>query len=93
MYQFEFDWFSGHIPKFMHYLAPLRGSNCKLLEIGTHEGRSATWLLENIAIGEMARIVCVDALEQPNLRGNLRVRLGTHCDRAMRRMRTKAAAA
>lgn len=71
MYNFQFDWFSGHIPKFAHFLAPLRGTECRLLEIGTHEGRSATWLLENIAVHKDSRLICVDAFEQPNLKQNL----------------------
>jgi len=71
VYQFEHDWFSWHIPKFTHYLAPLREIDCRLLEIGTHEGRCATWLLDNIAIRERSRLVCVDKRDREALRSNL----------------------
>ena len=70
-YDFKNDWFSEHIPKFTQYLAPLRGTDCKLLEVGTHEGRSATWLLENVAVDNASRLTCVDRRPQPNLIDNL----------------------
>ncbi|HEX4078645.1 MAG TPA: class I SAM-dependent methyltransferase [Rhizomicrobium sp.] len=62
---FSFDWFSGHIPKFQKYLAHLRGRPCAVIEIGAHEGRSTTWLLDNILTHENARIVTIDFSVQP----------------------------
>jgi predicted O-methyltransferase YrrM len=70
---FSFDWFSPHIPTFKRHLASLQGRACSILEIGCHEGRSTTWLLENAATHPEARITCVDLFEQPSFRHNVRV--------------------
>jgi predicted O-methyltransferase YrrM len=70
---FEFDWFSWNIPLFEQHLAHLRNKECSLLEVGCHEGRATTWLLENIATHPRATITCVDMFEQPNFRHNVRV--------------------
>jgi predicted O-methyltransferase YrrM len=46
-------------------LAPFRGrDNLHILEIGSYEGRSALWLLENIMTGNACRIDCVDIFSQ-----------------------------
>lgn len=65
------DWFSGNIYLFERNLAHLAGKPCQLLEIGSFEGRSAIWLLNNIATHEEARIFCIDASPQPALSENL----------------------
>ncbi len=70
-YMFNFDWFSGNIPVFEKHLSPLAGQACAMLEIGTHEGRSATWLLDNILTHPDARLTCVDIHQQDNLMANL----------------------
>ncbi|MGV6872980.1 class I SAM-dependent methyltransferase [Pseudochelatococcus sp. B33] len=72
-YQFAHDWFSGHIPQWERLLAEFAGQPVRALEIGTHEGRSATWLLTNVLTHRRARLVCVDIFEQPVLRANLGV--------------------
>lgn len=70
-YRFEYDWFSPNIGVFERHLAHLKGTSCRMLEIGTHEGRSTSWLLENILTSLDARIVAVDIMQQPNLWDNL----------------------
>ena len=70
-YQFSADWFSGNIPVFEKFLTPLKGTPCRLLEIGTFEGRAAVWLLNNIATHEEARVTCIDAFRQSSLAHNL----------------------
>lgn len=70
-YEFAYDWFSPHIPVFQRSLEHLVGKPCAALEIGTHEGRSATWLLDNVLTHPDARLICVDLFEQPNLASNL----------------------
>jgi predicted O-methyltransferase YrrM len=69
--QFQFDWFSHNIPSFERHLAPLRGTPCRLLEIGSHEGRSTTWLLENVASHTDASIDCIDIHVQDNFWPNI----------------------
>lgn len=60
MYQFTHDWFTPHIPIWSQVLGHLRGQPCNVLEIGSFEGRSAVWLLENILTHPQSRIVCID---------------------------------
>lgn len=69
-YKFDFDWFSAHIPTFERFLMPLACTPCVLLEIGSHEGRSATWLIDNLLQHNDANSDCVDLQIQDRLRNN-----------------------
>ncbi|NJO39662.1 MAG: glycosyltransferase [Cyanobacteria bacterium CRU_2_1] len=63
-YLFTQDWFSHNIPIWEHYLAPfINQPGLKALEIGSWEGRSTCWLLDNILTHESATITCVDTFE------------------------------
>ncbi|TDL23560.1 glycosyltransferase family 8 protein [Rickenella mellea] len=56
------DWFSGHIPAWQSYFSRLESSAPRVLEIGCWEGRSATFLLQEL-IGtrsEGGELVCID---------------------------------
>lgn len=70
-YVFEYDWFTANIPLFERHLERYRGTRCRVLEIGTHEGRSATWMLDNILTHPSSSIVCIDLYEQSTLKSNL----------------------
>src|SRR5260370_17935010 len=70
---FTQDWFSPSIPLFERFLGGLKGRPCRLLEIGTLEGRSALWMAENIATHRLSSVETIDAYESPKLRGNLAV--------------------
>lgn len=70
-YDFSHDWFSPRIPLFERFLLALRGKPCRLLEIGAHEGRSATWLIDNIANHPLALLETIDVREDEKLRRNL----------------------
>ena len=69
--EFQYDWFSYNIPGFERYLTALRSTPCRLLEIGSHEGRSTCWLLENVATHTDARIDCIDPYVQDNFWPNI----------------------
>ena len=61
---FSQDWFSQHIPIWTRLLHEFKGkAGLRILEIGTFEGRSTCWLLENIVTGEGAHIDCIDTFE------------------------------
>ena len=65
MYEFTEDWFSantGEQPEliFEHHLSKYAGKPCNFLEIGSFEGRSAIWMLENILTNPESRLVCID---------------------------------
>lgn len=63
-YTFTEDWFSGNIPTWTEALRPYKGvEGISMLEIGSFQGRSAVWLLENILTHPTARLDCVDTFE------------------------------
>jgi predicted O-methyltransferase YrrM len=70
-YTFEYDWFSGNIPIFEKHLSRYKGEPCRFLEIGSHEGRSATWLLDNVLTHPAAHLNAIDLVIQNVLVGNL----------------------
>lgn len=70
-YAFGHDWFSGNLRRFEHFLSPLRGEACQLLEIGTDEGRAAVWLMDNIATANDSSLTCIDINANPNWRQNI----------------------
>jgi predicted O-methyltransferase YrrM len=70
-YEFSNKWFSGNIRLFAQFLTGLKDRPCRLLEIGSYEGRSATWLVDHIATHPSAVIDAVDVCEHPKLRRNL----------------------
>ncbi len=60
-YQFTRDWFTNKIPVWKHYLqhfSQVPGVN--VLEIGSFEGMSTCWLLDNLLTHPSARITCID---------------------------------
>lgn len=59
-YDFGEDWFSMRIGDFEKFLAPLAGSACRLLEIGTYEGRATTWLIDNVMSHPKAWLDTID---------------------------------
>jgi predicted O-methyltransferase YrrM len=70
-YEFTADWFSGNIYLFARNLEHLRDEPCRILEIGSHEGRSAVWMLQQLATHPDARITCVDPNVRPAFRVNI----------------------
>ncbi len=59
---FTSDWFSSRIPLWTQILAPaLAGKvNARALELGSYEGRSALWTIDNLLTGRNAHLTCVD---------------------------------
>ena len=55
------DWFARHIPVWLEHLAPLlQGQPLNALEVGSYEGRSACWTLENILRHPTSTLTCID---------------------------------
>jgi hypothetical protein len=66
-YRFTCDWFSSHIQQWQKDLGHLAGqSNLRFLEIGSAEGRSACWLIDNILTHESSHLTCVDPFAMPS---------------------------
>ena len=60
-YHFSTDWVSKHKSIWARLLADFKGKpNIQALEVGSFEGRSALWFLENILTGENSTITCID---------------------------------
>ena len=58
---FIHDWFSKNIPIWKKHLAQFANKeNLNFLEIGTYEGKSALWLLENVLTHPTSRLTCID---------------------------------
>jgi predicted O-methyltransferase YrrM len=63
-YIFTVDWFSYNIQIWTHYLNELKDKpNLHFLEIGSFQGRSTVWLLENILTNDTSAITCIDTFE------------------------------
>ena len=59
-YEFTQDWFTHNIPQWEEFLKPLDGTPCRLLEIGSFEGRSATWMADNLLSHPDSTLTCID---------------------------------
>lgn len=60
-YQFTQDWFHW-APKLWEQLVPMLPERKKFLEIGSFEGRSAVWIVENM-MEDGGEIYCIDTWE------------------------------
>lgn len=66
-YIFTEDWFTSNIPIWNHFLNKFKNiSNLNFLEIGSFEGLSTIWMLENILTHETSKITCIDTFEGSN---------------------------
>lgn len=65
-YSFTSDWMSNNISNWNAWLAPFRRQpGVRMLEIGSFEGRSAIWFLENILSDPTAHLTCIDLFDPP----------------------------
>jgi predicted O-methyltransferase YrrM len=62
-YTFTRDWFTWNIKNWEHWLAEYKGKDASILEIGSFQGRSAVWLLENILTHPQSSLYCCDTFE------------------------------
>lgn len=64
-YRFTKNSFTDKVGEWSKILAKLKGKpGLHYLEIGTYEGRSALWMLENILTDPTARLTVIDAFEE-----------------------------
>jgi predicted O-methyltransferase YrrM len=65
-YEFTFHYAAMHAQYWLEHLGHLRDKpNVRLLEIGSLEGGSAVWFLENIVTHPTATITCIDPFLRP----------------------------
>jgi hypothetical protein len=68
-YTFTENWFTHKTASWSEILKEFKGKpDVNYLEIGTFEGRSALWVLENIATHPTAKLTIVDAFQEDTLR-------------------------
>lgn len=61
---FKFNWFDAQIPVFNHFLSNFKNkNNLQFLEIGSFEGKSTCWMLDNILTEKDCKITCIDSWE------------------------------
>jgi predicted O-methyltransferase YrrM len=60
-YVFTSDWFAGNEKLWDQVLSAYKNQPVQFLEIGSYEGRSATWLLDNILTHPDAKLFCCDS--------------------------------
>ncbi|MEB3357532.1 MAG: tetratricopeptide repeat protein [Synechococcales bacterium] len=71
-YEFSQDWFTHNIPIWQQHLQPLcHQPHVRVLEIGSYQGMSACWLLDQVLTHPSARLVCIDPNFQPEFDRNL----------------------
>jgi predicted O-methyltransferase YrrM len=58
--EFTSDWHSMHIPIWQEHLGEFDGRPVRCLEIGSHEGRSAVWITQNLLSHPSASLTCID---------------------------------
>jgi predicted O-methyltransferase YrrM len=71
-YKFTSDWFLHNQPSWDIHLEEFKHKpNLNFLEIGSYEGRSTIWLLENVLTDPSSKISCIDlfdgTLEENNM--------------------------
>ncbi|HZH43304.1 MAG TPA: class I SAM-dependent methyltransferase [Lysobacter sp.] len=72
---FQEDWFEHNVANWDQWLAPYKGlSGLRALEIGSFEGRSTCWLLEQVLTAADARIDCIDLFAVDPVYGDYRQR-------------------
>jgi len=65
-YSFTADWMSDRTEDWRQDFAKFAGRpGIRMLEIGSYEGRSAVWFLENILTHQDSRLVCIDGFFDP----------------------------
>lgn len=71
-YQFTQDWFTHNIPIWKRHLQQFTGiADFQVVEIGSFQGMSACWLLDNILTNPTAKITCIDLYFQQHFKGNI----------------------
>ncbi len=71
-YEFSRDWFSNQLPNWVKIIQPLgdRGP-IQALEIGSFEGMSACWLLDNVLLDPASHLTCIEPALRPEFQHNL----------------------
>jgi Methyltransferase domain len=59
------DWFSFHETHWLEHFGHLAGEpGLQAVEVGSYEGRSACWLIQNLLTGIGSRLICVEPFQE-----------------------------
>lgn len=61
---YSVNWFFNNIPEWNKILKKYKDKPTQALEVGSYEGMSATWLLNNILTHKNSHITCIDNFSQ-----------------------------
>lgn len=71
-YRFSKDWFTNKIPVWERCLKSLMDvDNLNVLEVGTFEGMSTCWLLDQVLTQDSSQITCIDIYDHPPFNSNI----------------------
>ncbi|KAF0412722.1 SAM-dependent methyltransferase [Gigaspora margarita] len=62
-FKFTYDWFKYFIPDWENFLSHLKNQKINVLEIGAFEGRSTTWILEELFNNPESKLISVDPFD------------------------------
>ncbi len=65
---FQYDFVSKHQNNWLKWLSEFKDKPCRLLEIGSFEGRSIIWFFQNILTHPDCRATCMDTFQWMNAR-------------------------
>src|SRR5262245_61789217 len=76
-YAYTVDYITGNVEIWARLFGSFAGRPTRMLEIGSYEGRSTVWFLQNVLTDAASRLVCVDIFSEPsrNLRFEHNVRV------------------
>lgn len=79
MPEFTSNWFGHCVPAWMHNVKPIaKNGPLKLLEIGSHEGRSALWMLEHLCVHDSTTLTCIDPWLKPEIEKRFDANIAEH---------------
>lgn len=63
VYHFTSNWFEPHLPQWQRLISEFATKPVNGLEIGSYEGRSTVWLLENVCTHQSSKLTTIDSFE------------------------------
>ncbi len=70
-YFFTFDIFSHRISQWSEHLQPLIGKAISALEVGSYQGMSSCWMLDQLLTHQQSELTCIDSNFEPKFKENI----------------------
>jgi|688.fasta_scaffold574733_2 predicted O-methyltransferase YrrM len=86
--EYTADWFSHNIPVWQAVVVPhLSCERLRWLELGSYEGRSALWTLDNALTDPEDELVCVDMWWRPEVEARFDANVGSRAKKVKKYIR------